>query len=184
MPVGIYYRTAEHNRRISESHLGAKNPMFGKHHSEEHKTRVAQVLRGRRRPPFSEEWKAKLGRPGKKRHSEEWKTALSKRLRGSNNPSWMGGRTPEEKRIRNGPEFAQWREAVYARDRWTCRKCGDGAGGNLNAHHVLNFSEHRALRFSTENGVTLCETCHNAFHRRYGTRDNGQEQLAEFMARH
>ena len=32
MPLGIYKRTAEHNRKISESHMGAKNPMFGKKH--------------------------------------------------------------------------------------------------------------------------------------------------------
>ena len=32
MSLGIYKRTAEHNRKISESHMGAKNPMFGKKH--------------------------------------------------------------------------------------------------------------------------------------------------------
>ena len=30
MAAGVYKRTKEHNKKISESHMGEKNPMFGK----------------------------------------------------------------------------------------------------------------------------------------------------------
>lgn len=51
-----------------------------------------------------------------------------------------------------------WREAVFARDNWTCQKCKI-MGGELNPHHIKNFAECPELRTSIENGITLCEKC-------------------------
>lgn len=182
MPAGVYIRTAEHNRRISESHIGAKNPMYGKKRTEEAKRKTSESLKGRKRPPFSDEWKAKLGTPGKKRHSEEWKAQLRERQLGDKSQFWIDGRTSEYTKIRNSAATVDWRVAVYERDNWSCVKCGDSTGGNLNAHHIFNFSTHKELRFSLDNGITFCAKCHVIFHKRYGVKKNTKDQVVEFLA--
>lgn len=80
----------------------------------------------------------------------------------------------------------RWRLAVFKRDGFTCQCCGDDEGGNLNAHHIKNFSNNVEGRLDIENGITLCENCHNptikgSFHHTYGTRNNTREQLEEYV---
>jgi hypothetical protein len=100
---------------------------------------------------------------------------------GEDNPSWNGGEYSESRSARKNIEYRLWRESVYARDHWTCQRCQDNTGGNLNPHHILNFAKWIELRFAIDNGITLCTKCHNKFHKKYGTRNNTQEQLNEFF---
>ena len=86
--------------------------------------------------------------------------------RGAANVRWKGGVTPLNKMIRCSPEYVAWRKAVFERDGYACRRCGDDRGRNLHAHHVKAFATHPALRFDVANGLTLCEPCHEAEHRR------------------
>lgn len=85
-----------------------------------------------------------------------------------------------------------WRPAVFRRDNYQCRVCGDSGGGNLHAHHIkylslivrdkkkawpnpLLTSDDRLAFVASlltdpdvttlENGVTLCQPCHAAAHR-------------------
>ena len=102
-------------------------------------------------------------------------------ITGSKNPRWNGGITPINEKIRKSVEYRLWRESVYARDAWTCQKCKDNTGGNLNPHHILNFSEWIELRFAIDNGITLCTKCHNKFHKKYGVKKNTRSQLEEFL---
>lgn len=62
-------------------------------------------------------------------------------------------------------EYVEWRTAVFERDDFTCRDCGK-RGGELHAHHVLTWADHPAERYVVDNGVTLCEDCHRARHRK------------------
>ena len=125
------------------------------------------------------------GNKGKK-HTEETKRKMSKKRRGQqagkDNPSWKGGVTPKHKAIRNSIEFRLWREAVFARDNWTCQK-HKIKGGKLHPHHIKNFADYPELRLAIDNGITLSEKAHKEFHKIYGKENNNQEQLTEFFKR-
>lgn len=104
---------------------------------------------------------------------------------GDKNPAWKGGVSSENSKIRNSLEYAEWRINVFKRDNYICQCCGDNKGGNLHAHHILNFSEYPDLRFLIANGITLCDSCHNpaninSFHNIYSTRNNTLKQLIEY----
>ena len=78
---------------------------------------------------------------------------------GKDCPAWKGDVTSINRRIRTSIEYRLWREAVFARDNWTCQKCNI-KGGELHAHHKKSFAEYPELRFAIDNGVTLCKPCH------------------------
>lgn len=116
------------------------------------------------------------------KHSDK----LRSKFLGENNPRWKGGITPKNEIIRHSSEMKNWRKQVFERDNYTCQCCGDNKGGNLRAHHVLNFSEYLDLRFDINNGITLCSDCHDfhkygSFHHVYGTHNNTKEQLNEYI---
>lgn len=98
-----------------------------------------------------------------KRHTVETRVKISKAMAGDKNPGWKGGIRSLNKRtqdrIRNQIEVRLWREAVLARDNWTCQKCGK-QGGKLEAHHIKSFAENLGLRVAIDNGQTLCHKCH------------------------
>lgn len=83
---------------------------------------------------------------------------------------------------RDNAKTVAWRKQVYERDGFACVRCGDAAGGNLNAHHIQGYSSNVALRWEVSNGATLCTTCHRGFHSRFGIRNNTAAQLAEWIA--
>ena len=87
---------------------------------------------------------------------------------------------PENMKIRMSVEFRLWREAVFARDNWTCQKTKI-KGGKLHAHHIQNFAQFPELRTSIDNGITLSKEAHRGFHKRYGNKNNTKEQLEEFL---
>lgn len=82
---------------------------------------------------------------------------------GSKNPSWKGGITPKNHKIRTSVEYLLWRDSVFARDNWSCQKCGKKSCV-LNAHHIKQFAHCPELRTSIENGITLCKRCHKEIH--------------------
>jgi len=69
-----------------------------------------QHKKGYKRPPLTEEHKKKIGEANK------GKTGVS----GEKSHFWKGGITPEHIKSRNSTENCLWREAVFARDNWTC----------------------------------------------------------------
>ena len=91
-----------------------------------------------------------------------------------------GGITSKSKKIRKNIEFRLWREAVFARDNWTCQKYGI-KGGKLHPHHIKNFAEYSELRFAIDNGITLSEKAHREFHKLCGYKNNTIEQLDTFL---
>lgn len=113
-------------------------------------------------------------RPRKKYCSEECKLKLypwnkgkqSPQLSGKNNGNWKGGVTEESSLIRKSLQYEIWRNEVYRRDGWTCRICGKHCPkGTIVAHHIKLFSDFPELRFSVDNGLTLCRSCHARLHK-------------------
>ena len=70
-----------------------------------------------------------------------------------------------ENRNRCTKKYKQWRLGVYERDNYTCVECGK-RGLELNAHHIKQWAHYKGLRFSLENGITLCVDCHKKKHKR------------------
>jgi len=162
-------KISKSNKRYYEEHV---HHCKGIKLSEEHKRKIGEAHRG-------------------KGHSEETRKKISESLRGrsraktpkmcgSSNPNWRGGISPEKHRIRSSIEYRLWRAAVYARDNWTCQKCGK-RGGHLAAHHIESFAACIALRTSISNGVTFCRSCHKEFHRQYGQGGSTREKLVQFL---
>ena len=137
MSKNIRRLSEQHKRAISLAHTGMKKPWSnGKQNI------------GKKR---TEEWK--------KRMSEIMKTENKRRLDKGVHNLWKGGKTKESLRIRASADYKLWREAVFARDNWTCIWCGQ-IGGQLNADHVKPFALFPELRLAIDNGRTLCERCH------------------------
>ena len=87
---------------------------------------------------------------------------------------------PELSKIRLSIEYRLWREAVFARDNWTCQKY-EIKGCVLHAHHIQNFIQFPELRFAIDNGITLSKKAHKEFHKKYGNQNNTKEQIIEFL---
>ena len=101
---------------------------------------------------------------------------------GENSPSYNHNMTEEERIIqRKSNEYYLWRKSVFDRDDYTCQVCGDNRGGNLNAHHIINYMENEDLRTNLDNGITLCKECHKKFHDTYGYKNNNRDQLDRFL---
>ena len=177
---------------------GSKNPMYGKSpwnkgltkQTDKKVEKIAEAKVGKKRLDISGEnhphWKG--GKPKCVDCGKSLSNYSNKRcskcdgvyMSGERCPLWIDGRTPENQRIRHSIEYRLWRESVFARDNWTCQKYGI-KGGKIEAHHIHNFADYLELRFAIDNGITLSEKAHKAFHRKYGNRNNTKEQLEEFL---
>ena len=81
----VYKFTEEHRRNLSEAHKGKKQSLFTR-------TKRSQLLKGRKRPPFSDEWKKNIGLARKNtKHTEETRRKLSEMNRGDKTNFWKGG---------------------------------------------------------------------------------------------
>lgn len=78
---------------------------------------------------------------------------------GDKNPSWAGGVSGENHRVRQSKKFKLWRKAVFDRDDYTCQFCGV-RGGYLEPDHIKPFAYFKEYRFDVSNGRTLCKPCH------------------------
>jgi 5-methylcytosine-specific restriction endonuclease McrA len=133
-------------------------PLKGKKMSDEGRTKISI---------------AKAGRPGShnRTHTIEARVKMSVSQRalertGERNPMYKDGLVAQRRGERFSTLYARWRRDIFRRDRFTCQKCGDDRGGNLNAHHVKAFATFPELRYNVDNGITLCVRCHRNEHAR------------------
>jgi len=158
MPTGIYIRRFP-------------PPALGKH------WKLSDETKKKMRKPKSEETKKKMRKPKSdiarlnligrkptkgmlgKHHSRETRIKMGAKHKGENCHFWRGGVCSENELARKSIEYSLWREAVFARDNWTCCKCHK-KGGYLHPHHIKSWSKFPELRFAIDNGQTLCRECH------------------------
>lgn len=140
--------------KISNSNLGKKRSL-------ETRKRISIAKKGKK---LSEEhiYKIKVGNTGK--HS------------GKCSNLWKNGKTSLYRNIRDSPKYKEWREKIFKRDNYKCFfKCDNK---KLVAHHIVLFkviiekykinSYEDAINckelWDTNNGLTVCNTCHNEIH--------------------
>ena len=174
------------SKSLKKSHIGRKHPMLGKEnkwgrHTRKTKQKLSELLSGENHPMFGKRGKetAMFGRRNKwGNHTEQTKLKMSLSKRGNRHPNWKGGIAPFNVDVRNLFEYKIWRECVFKRDHYTCKRCYDSSGGNLVAHHIIKLSnvltyyniktldEARDCLFLwlVQNGITLCEDCHKVIH--------------------
>lgn len=147
-------------------------PKFGHIVTEETRKKLSLKNKGRKLTPEQCETRRKNALKygsGKwmkgKKLSSVTRLKQSESASGNNHWNWKDGQHQRNILIRYSIEYRLWREAVFARDNWTCNKCRV-KGGKLNAHHVKRFSLYPELRFAIDNGVTLCKSCHKEVHRK------------------
>jgi len=116
--------------------------------------------------------------------------------KGKNNGSYIDGRSPLTKSIRNLSKNKIFIELTFKRDNYTCQECGQ-IGGKLEAHHKKAFhiilaeflKEYNQFRpiedketliilamiykpfWDSNNGKTLCKDCHKSKHPSYNIKE-------------
>lgn len=78
-------------------------------------------------------------------------------------------------------QYKDWRRLVFKRDRYTCQKCGVKSI-NLRAHHILPYHLYLDLRYVVENGICMCDGCHQAYHKIYGKKEEcNRDTLNQYL---
>ena len=161
-----------------ETKLKISLSLKGRKKTKETKMKMSLSQKGKK---LTEETKNRisLSRKGKK-PTDATRRRISLAHRGKKNHGWKGGISPIRERVRNSAKYAEWRQKVFIRDDFTCQDCRDKTGGNLEAHHIKSFKEllqevkkylplfnlyDGAMAYTpmwdTNNGITLCEKCHD-----------------------
>lgn len=113
-----------------------------------------------------------------KRQSNKTRKLMSLKRKGKDNPNWRGGTTKIGQLIRSSSKYITWRNSVFTRDGYKCVLCKTNC--YIHAHHKIplhNLLETYNIKcidtafncdiiWGVKNGITLCEDCHNFYHRR------------------
>ena len=133
--------------------------------------------------PFKKRPKSKgrsVWNKGLKGFQVAWNKGMIGYMSGKDSPSWKGGITKESESARKTFEYKEWRKSIFINYNFTCQKCYK-SGGDINAHHINNFSDFPELRTDILNGICLCKKCHRNFHKNYGYKNNTIKQLQEYL---
>ena len=160
------HHSKESNEKNRIAHLGKKLSAenienlrrinTGRKHSPESILKMRNAKTGKK---FTKEHRENLRKSNTgKKHTLETRMKMSGRT-GEKSPSWKGGLTPMNLKIRQSFEYKLWRESVFERDDYSCVFCGLH-GVKLHADHIKPFAHYPELRFAIDNGRTLCVPCH------------------------
>jgi len=154
-----YINSPETREKMSQAKLGKRGEEtnhFGKKHSDASKEKMSKATKSRK--------PNRLGKTHSEASKEKISIARKNKAVGKNNGNYKNGEYTAENQKNSWHniksfEYRQWRKAVYERDEYTCKGCGQ-VGGYLTAHHIKSWAKYPELRFNVDNGITLCEECH------------------------
>lgn len=158
MPSGIY---------ISENRKGGVKGRSGVYlKTKEHKQKIRDtLLRKGIKPNMSGIIGYWLGRKRVYKNPEERNRKIGLRMKGQRmgelHPRWVKDRTLlRDKHTLNSLIYADWRLKVFIRDNFKCKIANQDCKGQLEAHHILRWSQFLELRYEVNNGITLCHFHH------------------------
>jgi hypothetical protein len=155
--------------------FGANNSFFGKHFPETAKKTLSAIHKGKHYSLNTEfkkhhkekkEWIEKRRKTIEKNHSLSGQKNPMFGRSGKLNPNWKGGISYWRKEFYNSIPYKEWQKSVFGRDNYKCRICKrtKERGRILHAHHIKEFADYPKLRLEIDNGLTLCNKCHNIVH--------------------
>jgi len=106
-------QTEEKSERMKQYHKTHPHPkgMLGKKHSVETLEKMSQTRKGKKRPPFSEEWKKNIGLAAKgRKHSKETKKKISISSKGR---KWSQSQIDKFIAARTGSKHPNWKGGKY-----------------------------------------------------------------------
>lgn len=136
MPIGIYKRTEEHNRKNSEAHKGQIPWIKGKKHSEESKQKMSKNSKGEKHYFWS------------KIHSKETKRKNSEAHKDNKNCNWKGDKAGSR-------AIHKWVEERKGKANSHKCKCG------RQARHWSN-KDHKYRRI-LDDYTAMCSKCHKIY---------------------
>lgn len=116
--------------------------------------------------------------------TSEYKRKISKTKIGNKNAMYKENLT-EAHRVKTRGIFGykKWSKTVRERDNYTCKICGKTKEDNIKmvAHHLESYDTCEDLRLDINNGITLCNSCHNKFHNKHKGKKTTRKQFEDFL---
>ena len=82
--------------------------------------------------------------------------------------------------VSKDPKIVDWSKKVISKFNNSCIKCGKHFDKGLNAHHLNSKDWDKDNMYNVDNGVPLCNECHQDYHMLYGYGNNTEEQFLEW----
>lgn len=170
MPIGIYPRTEKHSFNKGRKHPNRKKyskgvtPInkiclfckkdFVTTYKQPRKKFCSLSCSTKSRPEMN---LANL----QKRDKEKQRLFISSRT-GEKHPLWIKDRSmlKDDSKERGGQLHREWSNQVKKRDEWKCKIDNNDCCGRLESHHILSWKDNPELRYTLNNGITLCHFHH------------------------
>uniref|UniRef100_A0A6M3L718 HNH nuclease domain-containing protein n=1 Tax=viral metagenome TaxID=1070528 RepID=A0A6M3L718_9ZZZZ len=158
MPKGIFKRKPHTKETKEKQRQSALNrPSFTEKHKERmreaHLKNPTRYWSGKKRPPFSEEWKKKISKGTKGKNNPMYG------IIGKNHWNWQGGKSFE-------PYSVDWtddlKESIRKRDDYVCQTCGIHQDELVSIHKKLDVHhiDYDKDNLNPKNLISLCKSCH------------------------
>ena len=149
MPSGVYKRTEEYKKKISEIRKGYKQ-------TKQHRLNSRVPRKGSGIYVRTKENLENI------KKSCTFKHLALKGMPKEKHPRWIKDRSllkvSEKKHL--DVKYKYWMLEVRKRDNWKCRIINKDCKGRLESHHILNWIGYPELRYEINNGITLCHAHH------------------------